>query len=66
MGRIEGLLDAGGSFRGDGRGHIITTRGYSERGGLLSFEDTNYFLGRAVDVMDVERGIEELLVTPNR
>jgi hypothetical protein len=32
----------------------------------LSFEDTNYFLGRAVDVMDVERGIEELLVTPNR
>jgi hypothetical protein len=33
---------------------------------LLSFEDTNYFLGRAVDVMGVERGIEELLVTPNR
>jgi hypothetical protein len=32
----------------------------------LSFEDTNYFLGRAVDVMDVERSIEELLVIPNR
>ena len=41
-------------------------RGYGEKGSLLSFEDTNYFLGRAMDVMDVGRGIEELLVTPNR
>lgn len=29
----------------------------------MSFEDTNHFLGRA---MDVGRSIEELLVTPNR
>jgi glutamate dehydrogenase (NAD(P)+) len=32
----------------------------------LSFEDTNYFFGRAMDVMDVGRNIEDLLVTPNR
>jgi len=32
----------------------------------LSFEDTNYFFGRAIDVMDVGRGIEDLLVTPDR
>ena len=32
----------------------------------MSFEDTNYFFGRAMDVMDVGRGIEDLLVTPNR
>jgi glutamate dehydrogenase (NAD(P)+) len=30
------------------------------------FEDTNYFFGRAIDVMDVEDNIEALLVTPNR
>jgi glutamate dehydrogenase (NAD(P)+) len=32
----------------------------------LSFEDTNYFFGRAMKVMDVGRNIEDLLVTPNR
>jgi glutamate dehydrogenase (NAD(P)+) len=32
----------------------------------LSFEDTNYFFGRAIDVMDVGRNIEDLLVTPDR
>ena len=32
----------------------------------MSFEDTNYFFGRAIDVMDVGRGIEDLLVTPDR
>lgn len=32
----------------------------------MSFEDTNYFFGRAIDVMDVGRNIEELLITPNR
>ena len=32
----------------------------------MSFEDTNHFFGRAMDVMDVGRNIEELLVTPNR
>jgi glutamate dehydrogenase (NAD(P)+) len=32
----------------------------------LSFEDTNYFFGRAIKVMDVGRNIEDLLVTPNR
>jgi glutamate dehydrogenase (NAD(P)+) len=37
-----------------------------QRGDLLSFEDTNYFFGRAIKVMDVGRNIEDLLVTPNR
>lgn len=32
----------------------------------MSFEDTNHFFGRAMDVMDVGRNIETLLVTPNR
>ena len=32
----------------------------------MSFEDTNRFFGRAMDVMDVGRNIEELLVTPDR
>lgn len=32
----------------------------------MSFEDTNYFFGRAIGVMDVGRNIEDLLVTPNR
>jgi glutamate dehydrogenase (NAD(P)+) len=32
----------------------------------VSFEDTNYFFGRAIEVMDVGRNIEDLLVTPNR
>ena len=32
----------------------------------MSFEDTNYFFGRAIDVMDVGRNIEDLLITPNR
>jgi hypothetical protein len=32
----------------------------------VSFEDTNYFFGRAIDVMDVGRNIENLLITPNR
>jgi hypothetical protein len=32
----------------------------------LSFEDTNCFFGGVMDVTDVERGIEELLVIPNR
>lgn len=32
----------------------------------MSFEDTNYFFGRAMDVMDVGRNIEELLINPNR
>ncbi len=32
----------------------------------MSFEDTNYFFGRAIDVMDVGRNIEDLLVTPDR
>lgn len=32
----------------------------------MSFEDTNYFFGRAMNVMDVGRGIEDLLLTPNR
>ncbi|MDX6381503.1 MAG: glutamate dehydrogenase [Rubrobacteraceae bacterium] len=32
----------------------------------MSFEDTNYFFGRAMKVMDVGRNIEDLLVTPNR
>ena len=32
----------------------------------MSFEDTNYFFGRAIDVMDVGRNIENLLITPNR
>lgn len=32
----------------------------------MSFEDTNHFFGRAMDVMDVGRNIEELLLTPNR
>ena len=35
-------------------------------GGCVSFEDTNHFFGRAMDVMDVGRNIETLLVTPNR
>ncbi|HEX2097632.1 MAG TPA: Glu/Leu/Phe/Val dehydrogenase dimerization domain-containing protein [Rubrobacteraceae bacterium] len=30
------------------------------------FEDTNYYFGRAIEVMDVEDNIEALLVTPNR
>lgn len=32
----------------------------------MSFEDTNHFFGRAMDVMDVGQNIEALLVTPNR
>jgi glutamate dehydrogenase (NAD(P)+) len=32
----------------------------------MSFEDTNYFFGRAMSVMDVGRNIEDLLVTPDR
>lgn len=32
----------------------------------MSFEDTNYFFRRAMDVMDVGRNIEDLLITPNR
>jgi hypothetical protein len=32
----------------------------------VSFEDTNYFFGRAIDVMDVWRNIEDLLITSNR
>ena len=32
----------------------------------MSFEDTNYFFGRAIDVMDVGRNIEDLPITPNR
>jgi glutamate dehydrogenase (NAD(P)+) len=32
----------------------------------LSFENTNYFFGRAMDVMDIGRNIEELLISPNR
>jgi hypothetical protein len=32
----------------------------------VSFEDTNYFFGRAIDVMDVGRNIEDLLITSNR
>ncbi len=32
----------------------------------MGFEDTNHFFGRAMDVMEVGRNIETLLVTPNR
>ena len=32
----------------------------------MSFENTNYFFGRAMDVMDIGRNIEELLISPNR
>ncbi len=32
----------------------------------MSFENTNYFFGRAVEVMDLGRNIEQLLVSPNR
>lgn len=32
----------------------------------MSFEDTNYFFRRAIDMMDVGRNIEDLLITPNR
>lgn len=32
----------------------------------MSFEDTNYFFGRAMKVMDVGQNIEDLLLTANR
>ena len=32
----------------------------------MSFEDTNHFFARAMDVMDIGQNIENLLVTPNR
>ena len=32
----------------------------------MSFEDTNYFFSRAIEVMDVGSNIEDLLITPDR
>ena len=58
---MERLLDAYGSFRSNERGHECA-RGYSERGGLLSLEDTNYLLG--CDGREARH--KELFVTPNR
>jgi len=54
------------SFRGVACERIIFSGLRCERGDRLSFEDTNYFFGRAMDVMDVGGNIEDLLVTPNR
>src|SRR5918998_2800074 len=65
--RISGGACLPGAFRAGACGRIIFSGLRCQRGERVGFfEDTNYFFGRAIDVMDVEDNIEALLVTPNR
>jgi glutamate dehydrogenase (NAD(P)+) len=48
------------------RAYNLDRTGGERDGGRVSFEGTNHFFGRAMDVMDVGQNIEALLVTANR